>query len=285
MTFAMCLEPLVIIVVKAQLKTRLAVDTVKISHFQFQSLGEVRFQEVFVEKKRVFKAQAQEIRVGFQLAGILNKDIESIAIEHAAGEYLKFKIQDFNLLANRKNDAGKLSIAKASYDKGQVTNIKSQVQLQGKDVVFPDLSADFLEGKILASIKVALVDVPEYRVTANFANLDIERFIADFDLRKKIDMTGMMNGSLDIAGHGVTLKILGGDFKMAAPGGKLIIKDRKLLENIVERAYLDTAIETLQDYHYNAGGVQVSMEEKNLVADVNLEGRQGKRDFKIVYHP
>jgi hypothetical protein len=285
MTFAICLEPLVIIVVKAQLKNRLAADTVKISHFQFQSLGEVRFQEISVEKKRVFKVQAQEIRVGFQLARIFNKDFESIAIEHAAGEYLKFKIEDFNLFANRKNDAGRLSVAKVSYDKGQIANIKSQVQLQGKDVAFPDLSADFLDGKILASIKVVLAEVPEYRATANFANLDIERFIADFDLRKKIDMTGMMNGSLDVAGRGAALNILGGDFKMAAPGGKLIIKDRKLLENIVERAYLDTAIETLQDYHYNAGGLQVSIEEKNLVADVNLEGRQGKRDFKIVYHP
>ena len=106
----------------------------------------------------------------------------------------------------------------------------------------------------------------------------------DFDLRQKMEMTGTLDGELEVGGRGTESAVLGGDFKMGSPGGKLIIKDRRLLANIVQKAFLDTAVENLQDYHYNAGGLQLSMEEKNLVADVNLDGKQGKRAFKIVYH-
>jgi len=284
-TLAVCFEPLAIAVIRWQLKTRLSVDTVHIGHFQFKSFGEVRLTDILVEKKQLYRVNAKEVRIGFRLSTIMNKEIESIAIEKAAIDYEKIKVEEFNFHADRKKDDGQLNIAKISYDKARMANIKSLVQMKGADFIFSDFSAGFLNGHINGNMKASLRDLPEYYAKLHFSDLSVERFVDDFDLDKKMEMTGILTGDLEVAGRGIQVSLLCGDFKMAAPGGKLIIKDRKLLENIVERAYLDTAVETLQDYHYNAGGLQVGLEDKNLVADVNLNGRQGKRDFKIVYHP
>lgn len=283
-TMAVCFEPLAIAVIRGQLKSKVAAETVQIAHFDFKALGEVRLTGLLIEKKDLFTVKAQEVRVGFQWMRIWNKEIESLVVEGASVDYEKLRVENLFLRAAQSNRDGQFTIEKIAYDKAAISDIKSPVQMKGRDFIFSDLSADFLEGRIGGNMNVVLKDMPEFYAKLRFTNLSVERFVKDFDLQKKMEMTGKMDGALEIAGRGADLSVLGGDFKMASPGGKLIIKDRRLLENIVQRAYLDTAVETLQDYHYNAGGLQVSMEGKNLVADVNLGGRQGKRDFKIVYH-
>ena len=283
-TLAVCFEPLVIAVIRGQLKTKLAADTVQIKSFAFKSFREVRLAGITVDKKDVFTVKADGINVGFSWITVWNKDIESIVIQHASVDYQKLHVENLNLQASRSRTDGQFSIEKITYDKASLSDIKSPVQMKGRSLVFSALSAYFLEGQIKGEMDAGLKDLPEFHAKLHFTNLSVERFVKDFDLQKKMEMTGQLNGDLEVGGRGSDISVLGGDFKMASPGGKLIIKDRRLLENIVQRAYLDTAVETLQDYHYNAGGLQVSMEGKNLVADVKLDGRQGKRDFKIVYH-
>lgn len=283
-TVAICLEPLAIGAIRKELKNKLAAETVQIGHFELKSLGEVRLTGILVEKKGFITVKAREARVGFQWLKVLNKEIESLVIEGASVDYEKLHVENLFLRARQSKDDGQFRIEKITYDKAAISDIKSPVQMKGHELVFSALSANFLDGKISGEMAAALKDLPEFHAKLRFTNLSIERFVKDFDLRKKMEMTGTMDGELEVGGHGAEIAILGGDFKMGSPGGKLIIKDRRLLENIVQKAFLDTAIETLQDYHYNAGGLQLSMEEKNLVADVNLDGKQGKRDFKIVYH-
>ncbi len=50
------------------------------------------------------------------------------------------------------------------------------------------------------------------------------------------------------------------------------------------RSSLDTVVESLQDYNYNTGAVKLSLEDGDLLADIHLDGKQGKRDFVIVLH-
>ena len=119
-----------------------------------------------------------------------------------------------------------------------------------------------------------------------FINLDLAKFVDDFNLGKKFQITGRLNGAMNFKGAGFDIYALTGDFSATEYGGMLVIKDTRFLENLA-RNYeqpLDILVESFKDYHYNIGTMRLSLDKENLILDVALDGDAGKRNLNIILH-
>lgn len=210
--------------------------------------------------------------------------INSMHLDITALEYDKFKLKNLLLTVSRTSVSGDLVISNIKYDKASARDITSLVRLEGDQMIFDQITAAVLGGQVNGKSVIKLAFVPEYQANLDFVSLDIARFVKDFELEKKFTMTGKISGSLTAKGQGTDLQILGGHFAMEAPGGRLIFKDVSFLDKMAYRSSLDGVVESLQDYNYNAGNVSLSLKDQNILADISLDGEQGKRDFNIVFH-
>lgn len=210
--------------------------------------------------------------------------INSMHLDIAAFEYEKLKLTNLLLTVSRTSVSGDLVISNIKYDKASARDITSLVRLEKDQMIFDQINAAVLGGQVRGKVVVKLALLPEYQANFDFVSLDIARFVKDFELEKKFTMTGKISGGLTAKGQGADLQILGGHFAMEDPGGRLIFKDVSFLDKMAYRSSLDGVVESLQDYNYNAGNVSLSLQDNNLLADISLDGKQGKRDFNIVFH-
>jgi len=116
--------------------------------------------------------------------------------------------------------------------------------------------------------------------------VNLEKFINDFELDEKFQMTGVLSGHLVLNGNGGDINILNGDFFMAEKGGTLIIKDTRFLENIARSSdqSFEILVESFKNYHYNNGKIKILLKQEKLILDMVLDGEAGKRDLNITLH-
>ncbi len=227
---------------------------------------------------------------------IASRQVHSLYLDVSVVDYKKFHLENLLLVAGRGDRLGHLSIAKVQYDKMVVEELVGPARFENKNLVFDHLSAKVLNGNVTGDFMVSFVTLAVYQTKLRFYGLDIERFVKDFDLENKLTMTGSLSGSIFAEGRGSVLKVFGGDLVMDAPGGRLTIKDSRVLRDIAERSPLandqgnlyqtsvDAVVESLQDYNYNSGRVGLSLRERDFFAEINLDGKQGKRNFNIILH-
>ncbi|MDP2911079.1 MAG: hypothetical protein Q8N76_01950, partial [Candidatus Omnitrophota bacterium] len=58
------------------------------------------------------------------------------------------------------------------------------------------------------------------------------------------------------------------------------------LENVAKQSNqpLDIIVESFRNYNYNNGMISLGMESGNLVMDIKLDGKAGKRNLAVVLH-
>ncbi len=217
-------------------------------------------------------------------ADLASEKVNSLHLGISWLDYQRLRLENVLLLAQRDNSPGYLTIAKIKYDKVMIRELQSSARFENKNLIFDDLSAKVFNGNIVGDLIISLVVLPGYETRLQFRSLDLKRFVEDLELENKFTVTGSLSGNISLKGQGAVVKALGGDFTTDVPGGRLIIKDASFLDHIAYRASLDTVVESLQDYNYNTGAVNLSLEGGDLLADIHLDGKQGKRDFVIVLH-
>lgn len=215
-------------------------------------------------------------------------------------DYLDFKMDIFKMLGVETQNfflklypnsgPGNFSIAQMKYDKLRVTDIKGKLKLEDMVLSLYGVSARTLDGDLQGDLQgdldLKINQKAQYTLNLKCADLDIERFVRDFNLREKFDMSGRLNGELRLEGKGAHLEILGGNFSTLKPGGTLVIRDTKFLENMARnsRQPLDLLVESFKNYRYNTGVMSLSFEEGNIILKIELEGEAGKRNLEVVLH-
>lgn len=208
-----------------------------------------------------------DIKAGlFSVAGVELNDVS-------------FKIAD-------SSPGGYLEIARAKYDKLKIAGVRSMAKLYRNELFLDNFSAKALDGNIDGDLNFKFDKLPVYSAQLEFINLDIARFIDDFNLQDKFEMTGRLNGKLRIAGEGSRINLLGGDFFSLQDGGVLLIKDKRFLENMARNTNqsLNLLVESFQNYHYNTGRVKLFLDKEDVVLDAVLGGELGKRNLEIRLH-
>lgn len=211
-------------------------------------------------------------------------------------DYLDLKLDDLNMSGVELLDAsfklepesgqGNFNLSRIKYDKLSITDIKGALKLDGKTLSLSAVQAKALGGDLLGNLTLKIDKEAQYMARLECLGLDIEKFVQDFNLREKFDMTGRLKGELRLEGRGSRIELLKGDFSVLEPGGTLIIKDAKFLENMARstKEPLDLLVESFKNYGYNMGLITLGIEESNVILKIALEGEAGKRNLSVILH-
>jgi hypothetical protein len=220
----------------------------------------------------------------------------SFDIPQRSLEYLDLKMSNFRMQAAKAKNClaklepdyhqGQFSVSQIDYDKLKIEGIQGKFRLTDLDVTFYDIKASVLQGSIFANFSLSVGEEPEYTANLRCTDVNIEKFVRDFKLGDKFDMTGKLSGGLSLRGKGSRVEILGGNFATLAPGGELVVKDAKFLENMARstRQPMDLLVDSFKDYHYNTGQLSVGLQGDAVELKVSLEGEAGKRNLSILLH-
>ena len=226
-----------------------------------------------------------EARVSAELA-LADLSIHSLELTVASLQNRGFLLKDGVLRVNRKSGPDEFRVGDIQYNKVKVTGMNGIVRLENGIFFLDAFSAQTFNGLVTGNATLQTGAYPEYLVNLECADLSLERFVDDFDLGEKIQMSGLLSGRLILRGQGTDVEVLDGDFSMAKTGGTLVIKDASMLENVAQGTgqSVDLIVESFKNYHYNNGALTVSLEEGDLRVDMALDGEAGKRDLNIVVH-
>lgn len=229
-----------------------------------------------------FKLQAQltaQIDIIRQFVHFLSLKVDSL-------EGPNFLMEDAGLDIHPMGLTSKLLIRRIQYQKLQIKDLTAQVRQEGVGVFFDSLAGRVFNGTIGGNLSFSLAKGLRYYMDLKVDNADLAGFVNDFDLKEKVQMSGLAAGRLVVEGQGGNMHVINGDFTVTPPGGILLIKNKALLDQIARNSQqpLEIVVESLQNYHYDNGEVKLSLDQNNLVLDTALDGAAGKRNFYIVYH-
>jgi hypothetical protein len=196
------------------------------------------------------------------------------------------ELEDAVLKAGPGPAAGNFSISRLKYDKLGIIDIKGAVKLEDKEVTLSGISAQALGGNIEGDLELRIENETQYAAHIKCIALDIASLIRDFDWQERFEMRGRLSGELKLKGSGAQLEILEGNFSALAPGGELVIKDAKFLDDMAKNAQkpLDLLVESFKNYSYNTGMAVAGFQDGDIVLKVDLEGQAGKRNLNVILH-
>jgi hypothetical protein len=217
---------------------------------------------------------------------LLKQEINYADLELDSLDSFGIIIENANLKAAQIPAIGTLNIAKVKYDKAVINQIKANVRLEGSSLTFDTFSARIFDGEVRGNLSFKLDKEGVYRADLEFIGLDPEAFVKDFKLEEKFNLSGKISGAVKLAGRGPDIKIIAGNLKASPLGGMLTITDTGYLEKLARDSgeSLNILVESLKNYHYNNGRLNLSLEQGNLIFDAALEGEAGKRNLIVVLH-
>ena len=211
-------------------------------------------------------------------------------------DYLDFKMNTFNMFDVQLENLslklgpefshGDFEISKIKYNKLSIADIKGKIKLEGMALLLYGLKARVLDGDIQGDLDLKIDKEMQYLVNLQCADLDIDRFVHDFELGEKFNMTGKLSGGLKLKGNRVEIEMLRGNFSTLSPGGTLTIQDTKFLENMARKTQqpIDLLVESFKNYHYNVGLINLGFEDGSIILNIGLVGETGKRNLNVILH-
>jgi len=220
-----------------------------------------------------------EIKLVKQLVSSLDLKINSLAVEG-------LDLKNASLTVGQSLPSGAFKAGPIQYNKLKIEKIESITRLAEKTLYLDSLAADLLGGKIEGNANLFLGTPLEYLVNLKAIDIDLNRFVQDFKLEEKVDLTGRMNGAVTLKGKGLGFTVLDGGFTTNAPGGELTIKDKSYLERIARNSgqSTDILVESFKNYRYNTGVTKLALEGNNLILAITLDGEAGSRNLAVTVH-
>lgn len=247
------------------------------------SAGDLKLDQMDFEVKAKdisFKARvSMDISLEQKLINAIDLDVSLLTIRG-------LRFDGVGLKAGELQRGGNFTVGKIQYDKIKAVDIKGTARLKDNILFLDAVSARLFEGKIAGQITFKVAPIPEYLADIRLTDLNLKDIVDDFDLKKKFQMSGLAGGQLVLSGTGSHLNILSGDFSVGGAGGVLVIEDTRFIENMAKSAHqpADLLVESFKNYHYNTAVIKLSLQEKNLILDMALEGEAGKRNLNITVH-
>lgn len=179
-----------------------------------------------------------------------------------------------------------VSVDKISYKDFNLTDANGVICQDGSAFYLNSMTANLFNGMVRGDIALTSIDGGAFTISLNCAGLELEAFVEDFKLGDKVSISGKLGGDISINGKSFMVTGVTGGFLTEPPGGTLVIKDTRFMENMAERAgqSADLMMETFSNYRYTIGEMAVSLEGSDLLLDAALEGDAGKRELSVVIH-
>ncbi|NQT21935.1 MAG: YdbH domain-containing protein [Candidatus Omnitrophica bacterium] len=234
----------------------------------------LRTRDIELDGVISLKASLPEKRVHHIDAAINNLKVRGVSLEGGLIE------------GSLSGEGAEFSVKKIAYNKAIMTGISGTVRFNDPILSLDSLSASIFNGDIGGTAEVSLAGTNNFAVDLNCRNLDLISFVEDFNLTKKVEMTGKLKGELFLNGTRSGITDVRGEFSTDVPGGVLIIKDTRFLENIAKGAEqpLDIIVENFKNYRYDIGTINVGLNKNDLDLNIHLDGQSGKRAFNVILH-
>ncbi|MDO8525257.1 MAG: YdbH domain-containing protein [Candidatus Omnitrophota bacterium] len=219
--------------------------------------GALVFRDVGIKTKGRQFLKIKEFRLNFAAPSLLIGHVAEFSIEETV-VYAKLKILKVHGLA--KYAKGVLSLG--------------------------NVSVHILSGVAEGSAVINTGTTPYYSASLRLKGIQLEKVVEAFELKEKIDVTGIVSGSLEISGKGYILTELKGKLDASPEGGTLTIKNKEWLDAIALYAKQDInmIVENFKKYHYNEGNAGLGLKGTSIIIDAHLSGEAGKRDLLVSLH-
>jgi hypothetical protein len=224
-------------------------------------------------------------KLSFRL-NLINQSIDALDVEVASLSSQGLQLEDAIMNVHQNSLPGNFYIKQIKYNELKIKEIKSRVKLDKESLFLDSLSSEILDGEIKGDLNLKIGKDLEYFVNLKVVNLDLARFVDDFKLKERVQMSGKLEGAVVLSGKGLEIKVLNGGFSTISPGGMLAVRDGKLLENISRNSgqSLEIIVESFKNYRYNTGTMKLYLDKGNLIYEVALDGEEGKRNLNITVH-
>lgn len=219
--------------------------------------GTLVFRDIDITTKGRQFLTIKEFRLNFTIPSLVRDRAAEFSIEETV-VYAKLKIPEVRGLAK--------------YAKGTLT--------------LGNVSAQILSGIAEGGAMIKPGKTPYYSVDLKLKDIRLEKVVEVFELNEKIDITGIVSGSLELSGEGSVLTGLKGKLETSPKGGTLTIKNKEWLDAIALYAKQDLSmiVENFKNYHYNEGNAGLGLDGTSVIVDAHLSGEAGKRDLLITLH-
>jgi len=295
LTLIITIEPFIIFLAKVGLERAFIGSSVSIGDCKLRLAHQLILFDIKIKKQGVYDSKICQIGIQFQPSVFLNRGVsvdslkEAITAVNLEIDYLDIqglRLEGAYFKIGQLRETGGLYIQQLRYGKAKIREVNSRVRLSNNTLLLDSLTAKSLGGNIIGDLSFAIDDNREFLANLKFINFDLATIVDDFNLGKKIRMTGKLTGNLDFKGKGLGIDAITGYFSTAEYGGVLIIKDTGLLENLARNSGqpLDILVESFKNYHYNTGVMRLSLENGDLILDVGFDGETGKRNLNITLH-
>lgn len=212
-----------------------------------------------------------------------------IDITTTGRQFLKIKEfrLNFTILSLARDRAAEFSIEEiAVYTKLKIPEVRGLARYAKGTLALSNVSAQILSGIAEGSATIKPGKALHYSVDIKLKDIQLEKAVEAFELNKKIDITGIVSGSLELSWNGSALTRLKGTFEASPKGGTLTIKSKEWLDAIAFYAKQDAGIivENFKNYRYNEGNASLGLNGTSIIVDVHLSGDAGKRDLLMSLH-
>jgi hypothetical protein len=287
LAFSLFINPLVVLIVKSQVQKALPGSQVSIRKCSLRPIGHIGFWQVQVRQPKSVDLSIQEVHVSYDWASIRAGSLGGMSVK---GLNFKGKVGDQDAIVSdgtvniSMDGPGSFDIARIKINKLKMEFIQGSIKRESHAWRIDPLTARMLNGDVRGTVTL---DVKEQLCLAQvrFKGLDMAKVVRDFELKEKVEMTGLADGPIILQIKGSQIQILKGSLAISK-GGILIMKDVRFLKDMAKRAGLpdDIFVDSFQDYHYNMGIIQLFLKAQDLTMNITLDGETGKRDIPITLH-
>jgi len=271
-----------------QLKSAFPGSEISLQGCVFRPTHLLGFSNIEIKKAKDYSFKIKDIKVEYGPGVFIKRSgldisVKNLEVNLAA---VSFNICGASFKLSEGIGAAQFAIDELKYNKVVSSDIKGKLRYKNNILFSEYLSAKLWDGQISGDLNVQLDKGPEYLLNLKLANLDIERFINDFDLAERFRMSGKIGGPISLKGQGANINILDGNLSTVDGGGNLIIKDNNFMQSTAQKTSqsVDLIVESFKDYHYNTGVVKLRADQGDIILNANFEGETGKRDLEIVLH-
>ena len=282
---AVFIKPLLTLVAKKQLERVLPGSSVYIGKCAIKPLSELIFFDVRIKNKKLYDLRVAQLKISYSILAFFKKDILAACLKNVSIDSNGVKVSGLSAVIKPEPYQGNFQIRRLSYDKLKIENIMGRIGISNNLVILNSVSARIFKGKAWGNLQVAAGKEVKYAGNFILRRLDMSAFVSDFELGEKVNISDKIAGSIAVTGEGAAFDVFSGAFRSSEPG-KLVIKDTNFLENAARSSQqpLDIFVESFKNYHYNTGTIKISLENKDFIFDIALDGNAGKRDLHIILH-
>lgn len=278
---------IITIVARQQLQKTFTGSTVSIGKCGFNPVRSLVFSDIKIKNQGLYDFKIKELGLYYSIPYTIfhiQKAGFNISIDTLETGGVLF--EDARAAGTFDGAKGSLTVKKIKYNDAVIRDLEGVLRID-KGVLFADsLTARLFNGGLSGNFKADLDKDGEFSMVLTSAGLNLVTFVEDFKLGDKFQATGKLNGSISLSGKVPGITDIKGAFSTDAPGGTLVIKDTRFLENMSRNSgqSFDILMESFKNYRYNIGIIKASLDKGNLVLDIMLDGGAGKRTFDVILH-